>query len=176
MSTAHEAKPSAAHRSPRGSLARAFLPLLFLIPLTACFSTGPYGDLPHSGADATAPLGTFSVSSPALSVESGAPRGCVSGDHELFYGVDFPDLEKKAVLRLVFDPVAGAAIRVFDPADPDRRTVVFRPPSCKTLSYLLEPSGWRINDYRGFHARLEADCETPEGAKLKASVLARHCS
>jgi hypothetical protein len=176
MSTTYEPTLDASTRGPGGLLARALLSLLLLVPLTACFSTGPYGDLPRSGVDATAPLGTFSVSSPALSVESAAPRGCVSGEHELFYGFDFPDLEKKAVLRLVFDPVEGAAIRVFDPADPDRRTAVFRPPSCKSLSYLLAPSGWRVNDYRDFHARLDADCETPEGAKLKVSLSARHCS
>jgi hypothetical protein len=163
------------------------LPVVAVVALAlgsmGCLSTGPGGSLPLAGGESGASrLGSFSASvaeggasGASWSVEDAAPAACVSGEHQVFFGADFPDPRKGAVLRLVVDPVQGAAVRVFDPADPERRSAVVRPEACRTFRYRIEPTGWRINDYRDFHVELQVDCPMGDAAGVKAEVSAAHC-
>lgn len=151
--------------------------------LSGCLSGGPLGNFADAGGEAGWPLGRFSVVLPsalaggeAWKVAEGSPDLCTSGEHQLFFGADFPDRRHGAVLRLAVDPIDGAAVRVFDPQDPEILTVVFRPGDCSTFRYSLEPSGWRINDFRDFRVALEVDCDTGDGTTLRAQVSAAHCS
>jgi len=175
-------RSEAARYSFRARRLRRALLLGFSLAASGCLSTGAPGGLPKSPGEAEAGLGSFSASLPAgasggaaWSVTEGSPAACISGEHQFFFGVDLADPRQGAVLRLALDPLNGAAVRVFDPADPERRSLVVRPGDCRTFRYLLEPTGWRINDYRDFRLEMDLDCKTAGGATVRAALSAAHC-
>src|SRR5258708_9214228 len=69
--------------------------------------------------------GAMVVTSPQLGHVSLEPTTCTAGDHELFLGGDFADPKPGMFVRLLADPLGGAAVRVFSPAKPMEQGVVF---------------------------------------------------
>jgi len=153
----------------RTRAAVALLPLA----LTACVSAGPAGE----GGPATPgePLGLFEVAGDAGPTARLSPTRCDSGDPELFLGVDLVDEAQGLVVRLVFDPLDGPILRVFDLAAPHERTVLFFPDECAHFEVSLEPTGWEVNEVRLFRVDLDLDCTTAEGARLTGRAQAGSC-
>lgn len=150
----------------------ALIPMLgSCLLLTACFSSRPIG----GPAEGSPPLGSFAVISPTLGDRTLAPSECTAGDRQLFLGADFSSSTGPLVLRLVVDPIAGPAIRVFDAGAPFDRSVVFRRSDCRAFHFSIERTGWRINDVYDYRVTLELDCSR-EGESVSGQATATHCS
>lgn len=104
-----------------------------------------------------------------------APTRCSSGDPELFLGVDFEDERQGLVVRVVFDPLDGPVLRVFDRIEPHVRTVLFFPEECDVFEATVEPTGLQVNDVRVFRAALDVDCFTEDGMRLAGRAQAERC-
>jgi len=144
---------------------------------TGCFSF-PAMPLPGYAATETAPagvLGSFSVSSPLLGNATVAPTGCVSGDLQQFRGGDFSDPASGLVVRLVVDSLEGPAARVFDAADPFRKSVVLRRSECAVFHFSLEHTGLTINEVRDYRLSLELDCALADGTTVHGRASTTHC-
>jgi len=159
----------------RRSARAARVASLSLAPLlaAACVSAPP---APSDGAPgASEPLGLFEVAADGGFGARLAPTRCSSGDPELFLGVDFEDERQGMVVRIVFDPLDGPVLRVFDRVDPHVRSVLFFPEECDVFGASVEPTGWKINEVRVFRAELDVDCFTEDGARLVGHAEASAC-
>jgi len=134
--------------------------------------------LPGYAATESAPpgvLGSFAVSSPLLGNVTVAPTACRGGDLHQFLGGDFSDPSAGLVVRLVVDPLEGPAARVFDAADPFRKSVVLRRSECAVFHLSLEHTGLTINEVRDYRLSLELDCALADGTTVHGSASTTHC-
>jgi hypothetical protein len=146
----------------------------FALAATGCFSLRP----PAAGGEegeAAASLGAFEVASAGGPRARIVPTACSSGDPSHFLGADLVDEGAQLVVRLVVDPLAGPAVRVFDLAAPFDRSVVYFREDCTTFTFSLEPTGWIINEVHVRRLDLELDCESEEGARIAGHASARAC-
>jgi len=145
--------------------------------VAGCVSAPPAGESPAgpgpNGSGET--LGIFEVAGDGGLSARVAPTRCSSGDPELFLGVDFEDERQGLVVRIVFDPLDGPVLRVFDRVDPHVRTVLFFPEDCDAFEVTVEPTGWKINEVRVFRAVLDVDCFTEDGMRLAGRAQADRC-
>jgi hypothetical protein len=93
----------------------------------------------------------------------------------MFLGGDFLDQGRGLVLRVVWDPLAGPAVRVFDRSDPSAKSIVFRQADCRQFTASVDATNWRINDVDEFRVSADVDCADPENGFVKAHVSAAHC-
>lgn len=162
-------------RSPASGL--AFLLGAAAVLSTGCFSF-PAMPLPGLAATEGAPpgvLGSFTVASPLLGDATVAPTECSGGDLHQFLGGDFSDPATGLVVRLVVDPLEGPAARVFDAADPFRKSVVLRRSECAVFHFSLEHTGLSINEVRDYRLSLELDCSLADGTSVHGSASTTHC-
>ena len=144
---------------------------------TGCFSF-PAMPLPGNAAkDGASPgvLGSFAVTSPLLGSVTVAPTACRGGDLQQFLGGDFSDPASGLVVRLVVDPLEGPAARVFDAADPFRKSIVLRRSECAAFHFSLEHTGLTINDVRDYRLSLELDCALADGTTVHGNASTTHC-
>lgn len=153
----------------------AALPFALLLSL-ACVSLPPASrGAAADGGGGGEPLGLFEVAGDGGLSARVAPSRCSSGDPELFLGVDFEDERQGLVVRIVFDPLDGPVLRVFDRVDPHVRSVLFFPEECDVFDASIEPTGWEVNEVRVFRADLDVDCFTEDGARLVGHAQASTC-
>jgi hypothetical protein len=43
------------------------------------------------------------------------------------------------------------------------------------LELVVEPTGWRVNDFQDLSGRLDVSCRTADGGSVEGSVEVRHC-
>lgn len=53
--------------------------------------------------------------------------------------------------------------------------MVFRPDTCEKLELVVEPTGWRVNDFQDLSGRLDVRCRTADGGSVEGSVDILHC-
>jgi hypothetical protein len=139
--------------------------------LVGCFSSKPI-IMPAGSSNPS--LGIMAVSSPQFGHVSLEPTSCTAGDREFFLGGDFEDPKTGLVVRLVVDPLGGAAARVFSSAKPMDTSLVFRRSDCRAFHFTLDSTGWRINEIRDYRLSLELDCSVGD-ASIQGSVSSTHC-
>ena len=149
------------------------LALVGALAAGGCLSSAP---VPGGGGEAAPEtLGSMTLTSELLGNATLAPASCSSGAREYFLGGDFEDEKAGMVIRLAVDPVTGPAVRVFDPAEPFRRTVVFRQADCPVFHFSLDSTGWRVNKVEDFRLVIDVDCVGPAGDRLRGRVSSTHC-
>ena len=159
----------------------ALLALLALptLPLLGCASSSNPGlDSSTAGgkADPDAPrLGSFTVASIGAPPGTIEPTQCLAGDNELFLGVDLVDPATRLVVRLVIDPLAGPALRVFDSGARFDRSVLFFREECTIFSMDFGSTGWIVDDIIVRRIELEVECENEDGATIRGRVSAERC-
>lgn len=62
-----------------------------------------------------------------------------------------------------------------DYANREAGPLVLRPDICRLLEISVEPTGWRINEYREVGGRVAFDCALPDGTIARADVEVRGC-
>jgi hypothetical protein len=131
--------------------------------------------IPVAGEHATDPtLGSIQVSSPSLGERTLAPTSCTAGSRQFFLGGDFADEKSGVIIRLVVDPIASPAIRVFSAATPFDKNLVFHREECSSFHFSLDSTGWRINHIEDYRLTLNVDCSR-NGETVRGSVSATHC-
>ncbi len=120
------------------------------------------------------PLGRFDLRSEMLGTTELLPGACTSGERQMFLGFDLSDGARRKTVRLVVDPLGEPAVRVFDAEAPFGKSHVFRRGDCKTFSFSLHPTGWKINHVRDYRVSLTLDCGAPEAA-VAGNASATHC-
>lgn len=144
--------------------------LLLCTALAGCLA--PSGARPTDPADAS--LGAVTLLSGRLGQATLHPNRCEAGDRAFFLGGDFVDDRSGLVVRLAFDPLEGAAVRVFAREGGPEKSIAFRRADCRVLSATLEPTHWKINDVSDYHLALKFECA--RGADAAAGeVVAAHC-
>lgn len=176
MTGRSEVVPCAAPRPPRRALLAALL-----LAAAGCFSLGPLG---HDGPAVT---GTLALAGPAFGARELAPVACHSGERQFFLGADFAEAERAEgasaepasaeplTARLVVDPLAGPAVRIFASAAPFGAAILVRQADCPAFHFSLADAGWRLNDYRVFTVSLELDCALASGDRVAGNLLAPTC-
>ena len=139
--------------------------------LGACASLGSTSPAPVA-ADAS--LGSVVLHSTRLGQVTLRPNRCQAGDRAFFLGADFIDDASGVVLRLAFDPLGGAAVRIFVPGGAPERSFVFRRADCRVLDASVEPTLWKINDVSDYHLGLKLECANGGDAAI-GEVAAAHC-
>jgi hypothetical protein len=164
-------------RSGSGPTALAVLLLSAATVSPGCvtFKGDPLPGTSAAGAATTGSLGSFTLSSPLLGNATVTPTGCTSGDRLQFLGGDFSDPASGLVVRLVVDPLDGPVARVFDAAEPFRKSVVLRRSGCAAFHFSLEETGWKIDDVRDYRLSLDLDCSLGDGTSIRGSVSTSHC-
>ncbi len=120
--------------------------------------------------------GELAVRAPQGEPVAWKPGACLSGEHEQFFGFilvsEGPD-GSPVVLRAVVDPLDGPGLRFV--GLPGTAGMVFRPEMCERLELVVEPTGWRVNDFQDLSGRLDVSCRTADGGSVEGSVEVRHC-
>jgi len=147
--------------------------------LPCALASGCLSTLPVDGGAATDKSGNVSLGSVALYSErlgqaTITPNTCSAGDREFFLGGDFIDEKSRLIVRLVFDPLDGAALRIFTANSSAEKSVVFHRGNCKALQYTFEPTRWRVNDVYDYRISVSFDCALGADA-AKGEVSATHC-
>ena len=88
-----------------------------------------------------------------------APTRCISGERFSFYGADLIDDSSGTTVRVVIDPLDGPRVRLMMRG----RDVVYDRKSCSTLAANLQPTGWRVNEYRDFAGDVNLECGDVRG-------------
>jgi hypothetical protein len=150
---------------------------IWLLPFA--LSSGCLSTLPVDGSAAADKSGNVSLGSVALHTErlgqaTITPNTCSAGDRELFLGGDVIDEKSGLIVRLVFDPLNGAAVRIFVPNSSAEKSVVFHQRDCKALKYTFEPTHWRVNDVYDYRLSVSFDCRKDADA-ANGEVSATHC-
>lgn len=148
-----------------------FAPLCLLLLTAGCATTG-VGKIMNDNPAAT---GSLAVAGPMFGEKTLTPAACRSGEHEVFLGADFQDPAQSLTARVVIDPLGDAAIRLFDPADRFKKTLVLRRESCATFKFAFDRQGWQLNDIYVLKVSLELDCSLPGGDTVKGSLAAESC-
>ncbi len=120
-------------------------------------------------------LGSFDVASIGAPPGTIAPTTCIVGDHDLFLGADLVDRDSNLVVRLVIDPLAGPAVRVYDADAPFDRSVLFFRDECTTFGMELAETGSMVNNIVERSLELEIECENEDGATIRGSASAARC-
>lgn len=147
--------------------------IVFASGLAGCLASA-VGPAPATAA-AGERLGSFEVASVGAPPGTIRPSSCVVGDHELFLGADLVDPDTHLVVRLVIDPLAGPALRVYDTDEPFDRSVVFFRDECTAFGMDLAETGAMVNNIVERRLELEVDCENEDGATIRGSVTAADC-
>ena len=145
-----------------------------LLILPGCFSSKaivPDGVAPGSATEA---LGSIEVSSSRLGRMTVVPTSCFAGARQLFLGADFADEKAGAVVRLVVDPVASPAVRVFSSEAPFDKSIVFHREECSAFHFTLDSTGWRINRIDDYRVTLDVDCSR-DGESVRGRLSTTHC-
>ncbi|HWM93606.1 MAG TPA: hypothetical protein VN493_22810 [Thermoanaerobaculia bacterium] len=123
--------------------------------------------------------GELAVRTPQGEPVAWKPDACLSGEHEQFFGfilVSEGSDGSPVVLRAVVDPLDGPGLRVVVAAGLQGTAgMVFRPDMCERLELVVEPTGWRVNDFQDLSGRLDVSCRKADGGSVKGSVEVRHC-
>jgi hypothetical protein len=149
-----------------------------LIP--CALSNGCLSTLPVEGAAASADkggdrtLGSVALYSERLGHSTFTPNTCRAGDREFFLGGDFIDEKSGFIARLVFDPLDGAALRIFASGKSAEKSIVFHHDDCRALNYTFAPTSWRVNDVYDYRISVSFDC-SKSGDAAKGEVSATHC-
>ena len=117
--------------------------------------------------------GELAIRAPQGESVAWKPDACLSGEHEQFFGFILGSEGSPVVLRAVVDPLDGPGLRVV--GLPSTASAVFRPDMCEKLELVVEPTGWRVNDFQDLSGRLDVSCRTPEGGSVEGSVEIHHC-
>jgi len=120
-------------------------------------------------------VGRFNTRLSKMDLEAFDTTTCESGEHQSFLGADLRAAENGPVVRIVIDPLTGPAVRVFDPADPARRTATYRRNDCRKFEVELEDTGWKVNELRDYRVTLDIQCEHGNGSYLAGSAKLEHC-
>lgn len=143
-----------------------------LLAAGGCSSVGPL----ERGEPAV--TGALTLAGPTFGERTLAPATCTTGEHELFLGADLREAgagEGVLVARLVVDPLAGPAVRIYAAAARFGPAVVVRREECAAFHFSLAETGWRINDYRVYDVSLELDCALPSGDRVAGELAAPGC-
>jgi len=116
--------------------------------------------------------GELAVRAPQGETVAWKPDACLSGEHEQFFGFILGSEGSPIVLRAVADPLDGPGLRVVGLSEAG---MVFRPDMCQRLDLVVEPTGWRVNDFQDLSGRLDVSCRTADGGSVEGSVDIRHC-
>lgn len=116
--------------------------------------------------------GELTVRAPQGETVSWKPDACLSGEHEQFFGFILGLDGSPIVLRAVVDPLDGPGLRV---VGLEADGLVVRPDMCERLDLVVEPTGWRVNDFQDLSGTLDVSCTTADGASVEGSVEVRHC-
>jgi len=141
---------------------------------SGCLSTLPVDGNATAKKGGNVSLGSVALYSERLGQSTIAPNTCSAGDREFFLGGDFIDEKSALVVRLVFDPLDGAAIRIFTPNSSAEKSVVFHRSDCEALKYTFEPTRWRVNDVYDYRISVSFDCKNGADAAT-GEVSATHC-
>ena len=144
---------------------------LICAALGGCVTPAP---IKSSTGENDAKLGAVALHSARLGQASLNPTRCQAGDRAFFLGGDFIDDASGVVLRLAFDPLDGAAVRLFVPGASPERSIVFRRVDCRVLDATLDPTNWKINDVSDYRLTLKFDCARGDDA-ASGQVAAVHC-
>jgi hypothetical protein len=120
------------------------------------------------------PVGSVTLTSPALGDRVFQPATCRSGEHQLFLGADFQD-GQGIVTRLIVAPTGVASLRFFEAAHPLDPGVLFRREDCGRFELTLDRTGWRINDIYDLHIRLDFQCRAASGEAAMGHLVTDHC-
>lgn len=148
---------------------------LFILP--GCFSIFsskailPEGTAAGGAAEA---LGSIEVSSSRLGKMTVAPTSCLAGARQFFLGADFTDEKADVVVRLVVDPLASPAVRVFSSTAPFDKSIVFHREECSVFHFTLDSTGWRINRVDDYRLTLNVDCSR-NGESVRGKLSTTHC-
>ncbi|MEO8195457.1 MAG: hypothetical protein ABI689_01915 [Thermoanaerobaculia bacterium] len=141
-----------------------------------CAATGLEPTAAAGAAEAAGKrLGRFEVASIGAPPGTITPTTCIVGDHELFLGADLVDPKSNLVVRLVVDPLAGPALRVYDADSPFDRSVVFFRDECTTFRMKLEDTGTMVNNIVERRLDLKVECENEDGATIRGSAAVARC-
>jgi hypothetical protein len=103
-----------------------------------------------------------------------APTSCVSGEHQVFLGVDFLDAAGNTA-RLFVDPLGNASLRFFAAATPLNPGLVFHRDECESFQLSLKRTGWQINEIYDLSASLKFSCRSASGASATGDLRSGHC-
>jgi len=103
------------------------------------------------------------------------PDHCSSGDNALFVGFDFLSAHDDGQLRVVLDPIDGAAIRWTYGAGGMQDRIVLHRADCAKLDVDVHPTAWEVNDVREFAGSVDFQCAMPEGLRFEGRVTVDHC-
>jgi hypothetical protein len=99
------------------------------------------------------------------------PDACRSGEHEQFFGFDLDAADSDAHVRAVLDPLSGPGVRLDGIGT---EPIVLWQSDCALLELDVQPTGWKINEYRDLTGRLELDCTT-SGRRITGRIDVQHC-
>lgn len=150
------------------------MPLLLVLSLLLLSGCGLSSAL-RDAKDVANPsvVGELAVRAPQGEPVAWKPNACLSGEHEQFFGFILGSNGTPVVLRAVVDPLDGPGLRVVGLTD--TAGMVFRPDMCEKLELVVEPTGWRVNDFQDLSGRLDVRCRTADGRSVEGSVDILHC-
>jgi hypothetical protein len=125
-------------------------------------------------AEKSEPVGSVTLTSPALGDHTLKPAACRSGEHQLFLGADFLD-SQGITTRLIVEPTGAASLRFFEAAHPLDPGILFRRQDCGRFELSLDRTGWRINDIYDLHVTLDFECRDAAGETAAGHLAADHC-
>lgn len=117
--------------------------------------------------------GELAVRAPEGETVGWRPDACRSGEHEQFFGFILGADGSPVVLRAVVDPLDGPGLRIVGLEGADGWVV--RPDMCDRLDLVVEPTGWRVNEFQDLSGTLDVSCTTADGASVEGSLEVRHC-
>jgi len=120
------------------------------------------------------PTGKVHLASAALGEHDLAPRGCASGERQVFLGADFLD-DGAITTRLIVEPTGAASLRFFPAGQPLTSGVLFSRAECSRFEIGLERTGWQINEIYDLRVRLDFDCRNGAGDAASGALVAEHC-
>lgn len=150
------------------------LPAVLALLCSGCISSLLPIDNPAAADKGAAALGSVTLHSGHLGQSTFSPNVCRAGDREFYLGGDFVDEKSGLIARLVFDPLEGAAIRIFEKDAAKDKSIVFRRDDCKRLEYSLDPTNWRINDVSDYRISFKFECAR-NGDSATGELSAAHC-
>jgi len=145
---------------------------LGMVVVSACTTAPLSGD---GDRGARAPLGSFTLSDPALGQQALRPTVCVTGERQFFLGFDLHDNRAGVVTRLVVDPVTGPIVRVFAASAPFDKTVLFHRYDCGVFRFSLDSTGWRVDRIDQLNVSVELDCHLPSGESIVGKAADSRC-
>ena len=103
------------------------------------------------------------------------PDQCSSGAHALFVGFDFLSTLDDGHLRVVLEPVDGAALRWTSGTGSAQERIVLHRADCTRLDVDVHPTAWEVNDVREFAGYVDIQCAAPDGLQVEGRIGVDHC-